>query len=81
MPLLLRRSYDLSDFHRFVRRPRARPLGFEAFIYVRPRSSGPVIHLAEGRSPLRISSTISFPISCAISFPLPRCRGRGRIAA
>lgn len=35
-------------------RPRATPLGFEASICVRPRSSGPVIHLARSRSPLRI---------------------------
>lgn len=35
--------------------PRAMPLGFEAFICARPRSSGPVIHLAQSRSPLRIS--------------------------
>jgi hypothetical protein len=35
--------------------PRATLLGFEASICVRPRSSSPVIHLAQGRSPLRIS--------------------------
>jgi hypothetical protein len=35
--------------------PRAMPLSFEAFICARPRSSSPVIHLAQGRSPLRIS--------------------------
>lgn len=42
-------------------RPRATLLGFEAFICARPRSLGSVIHLAQGRSPLRIpcSSRIS----------------------
>lgn len=42
-------------------RPRAMLLGFEAFICARPRSLGSVIHLARGRSPLRIprSSRIS----------------------
>jgi hypothetical protein len=35
--------------------PRATPLDFEASICARPRSSGPVIHLARSRSPLRIS--------------------------
>lgn len=35
--------------------PRALPLGFEAFICAGPRSSGLVIHRAQGRSPLRIS--------------------------
>jgi hypothetical protein len=34
--------------------PRATPLDFEASICARPRSSGPVIHLAQSRSPLRI---------------------------
>jgi len=36
-------------------RPRTMPLGFEALLHTRPRSSGPVIHLAQSRSPLRIS--------------------------
>jgi hypothetical protein len=36
-------------------RPRATPLGFEASICVRSRFLSPVIHLAQGRSPLRIS--------------------------
>jgi hypothetical protein len=42
-------------------RPRATLLGFEALICARPRSLGSVIHLARGRSPLRIprSSRIS----------------------
>jgi hypothetical protein len=43
--------------------PRATPLGFEAFICVRPRSSSPVIHLAQGRSPLRISRSSRFSLS------------------
>jgi len=37
-------------------RPRTMPLGFEASIHAGPRSSGSVIHLARGRSPLRIPS-------------------------
>jgi hypothetical protein len=44
-------------------RPRATPLGFEAFICARPRSSGPVIHLAQSRSPLRISRSSRFSLS------------------
>jgi len=43
--------------------PRARPLGFEAFICARPRSSGSVIHLAQSRSPLRISRSPRFSLS------------------
>jgi len=55
LPLLHRRSYTRSDFHRFACRPRATPLGFEASICAGPRSLSPVIHLAQSRSPLRIS--------------------------
>jgi len=55
MPLLHRRSYTRSDFHRLVCRPRAMPLDFEASICAGPRSSSPVIRLAQSRSPLRIS--------------------------
>jgi hypothetical protein len=44
-------------------RPRAMPLSFEAFICARPRSSGPVIHLAQSRSPLRISRSSRFSLS------------------
>jgi hypothetical protein len=43
--------------------PRATPLSFEAFICARPRSSGPVIHLARSRSPLRISRSSRFSLS------------------
>jgi hypothetical protein len=43
--------------------PHATPLGFEASICARPRSSGPVIHLAQGRSPLRISRSSRFSLS------------------
>jgi hypothetical protein len=43
--------------------PRAKPLGFEAFICARPRPSGPVIHLAQSRSPLRISRSSRFSLS------------------
>jgi hypothetical protein len=55
MPLLHRRSSTRSDFRRLACRPRVMPLGFEASICAGPRSSGPVIHLAHSRSPLRIS--------------------------
>jgi hypothetical protein len=44
-------------------RPRAKPLGFEAFICARPRSSGPVIHLAQSRSPPRISCSSRYSLS------------------
>jgi len=43
--------------------PRAMPLSFEASICARPRSSGPVIHLARSRSPLRISRSSRFSLS------------------
>jgi hypothetical protein len=43
--------------------PRTTPLGFEASICARPRSSGPVIHLAQSRSPLRISRSSRFSLS------------------
>jgi len=43
--------------------PRATPLDFEASICARPRSSGPVIHLARSRSPLRISCSSRFQLS------------------
>lgn len=43
--------------------PRAMPLSFEAFICARPRSSGPVIHLAQSRSPLRISRSFRYSLS------------------
>jgi len=43
--------------------PRATPLSFEASICARPRSSGPVIHLARSRSPLRISRSSRFQLS------------------
>jgi len=63
MPLLHRRSYTRSDFRRRACRPRATPLGFEASICAGPRSSGPVIHLAQSRSPLRISRSSRFSLS------------------
>lgn len=44
-------------------RPRAVPLGFEASIRAGPRSSGPVIHLAQSRSPLRISCSSRVSLS------------------
>jgi hypothetical protein len=43
-----------SNFRRSARAPRVMPLDFEAFICARPRSESPVIHLAPGRSPLRV---------------------------
>jgi len=43
--------------------PRTTPLSFEASICARPRSSGPVIHLARSRSPLRISRSSRFSLS------------------
>lgn len=43
--------------------PRALPLGFEASICAGPRSSGSVIHLAQSRSPLRISCSSRISLS------------------
>lgn len=63
MPLLHRRSYTRTDFRRLACRPRATPLGFEASICAGPRSSGPVIHLAQSRSPLRISCSSRVSLS------------------
>jgi len=63
LSLLHRRSSARSDFHRLELRPRTMPLDFEAFIRAGPRSSGLVIHLAQGRSPLRISRSSRFPLS------------------
>jgi hypothetical protein len=43
--------------------PRAMPLGFEAFICARPRSTSLVIHRARTRSPLQFSLPRAFSIS------------------
>jgi hypothetical protein len=54
VPLIHRRfTRSLLLSQKLTRYPRAMPLGFEAFICARPRSTSPVIHLARARSPLQ----------------------------
>jgi hypothetical protein len=59
-----------SSLRRSVRAPRVVPLDFEASIRAGPRSESPVIHLAPGRSPLRVPcSSRSFVRDVGSGFP------------